>query len=168
MTHQPTERALVKPWYKHPSLPFDLDWLYRWAMPEPNSGCMLWLGGLNDGGYGTVHLFGRKMNAHRAAFWLANGREAVGLDVDHNCRVRCCVNPAHLEAVPHRVNIIRGIGPAGVSRRQRAITHCPAGHPYNGANTMIQKSGARRCRICGRASCQRYAANRKLRREAEQ
>lgn len=60
-------------------------------MPEPNSGCWLWLGKLFNG-YGHFHYY----NAHRASWLLHMGPIPAGMCVLHKCDVRCCVNPAHL------------------------------------------------------------------------
>jgi len=70
------------------------------------------------------------------------------LEIDHLCRVRCCVNPDHLEAVTHRENILRGNTFAAVNA---AKTHCPKGHEYTPENTRIHTGGRRQCIACSRA-----------------
>ena len=78
--------------------------------------------------------------AHRVAYELQVGPIPVGLQLDHLCRVRSCVNPAHLEPVTSAENTRRGL---------RAMkTHCPQGHPYAGENLLIRPTGQRRCRTC--------------------
>jgi hypothetical protein len=62
------------------------------SVPEPNSGCWLWLGSVNANGYGKI---GGKL-AHRMAWAAHNGPVPDGLNVLHSCDVRCCINPAHL------------------------------------------------------------------------
>ena len=70
------------------------------SIPEPNSGCWLWLGVLADNGYGRigVQVGGnwRVKSAHRVSWIEANGDIPEGMSVLHRCDVRCCVNPDHL------------------------------------------------------------------------
>lgn len=113
--------------------------------PLPWSGCWIWMGGLNDAGYGRIHGNSR---AHRFAYELFVGPIPSGLELDHKCRVRCCVNPHHLEPVPHRVNVLRG--DAGLYLKSR--THCPKGHEYTLENTITRtdRPGTRECKTCQR------------------
>lgn len=110
------------------------------------TGCWLWIGNTNKHGYGIVQQGGleggMRLRAHRAVYELLVGPIPDGLTLDHLCRVRHCVNPAHLEPVTRGENVRRG-EPA-----QR--THCPLGHEYNAANTYYRPSGARVCRHCAR------------------
>jgi hypothetical protein len=121
------------------------------AIPEPNSGCLLWMGMVNQYGYGRVKIGGQRTVAHRAAYELACGPVPDGLELDHLCRVRCCINPAHLEPVTHRENGRRGVAGQHHADRQAAKTHCPEGHPYSGANLFLRRNGYRECRACMRA-----------------
>lgn len=120
-----------------------------WAkFQRDENGCWLWTGCIMATGYGQVNLGGRSAGlsvAHRAMYELIVGPVPPGLDLDHLCRVRHCVNPSHLEPVTRRVNLLRG---ETVTAANAAKTHCPQGHAYDEANT-IRYEGKRQCRICG-------------------
>ena len=106
----------------------------------PN-GCWLWLGGTDTSGYGQLWLNGRQKLAHRYFYEMAYGLIPEGMQIDHLCRVRRCVNPDHLEVVTHIENIRRGTGSG-------SRTYCPKGHPYDPSNTVFNSKGHRECRIC--------------------
>lgn len=117
------------------------------------NGCWLWTGYVNLAGYGRFD--GRL--AHRFAYEDMIGPVPDGLDIDHLCRVRNCVNPAHLEPVTRAENLRRGIKPRRdrdplIARRNREKTHCPRGHEYTPENTyrLPSRPSARYCRACHR------------------
>lgn len=111
-------------------------------------GCWIWTGATNDGGYGQLRADDRVQYAHRLAYETFVGPIPDGLQIDHLCRTRLCVNPAHLEPVTQRENILRGESPQAL--RSRA-THCIAGHPLSGGNLYIRPDGkGRHCRTCQR------------------
>jgi len=112
------------------------------VLPEEAGGCHVFLGQLIKGGYGRVTIEGRKILAHRAAFELVNGPIRDGFDLDHLCRLSCCIRLSHLEAVPTAVNVRRGLV------CMNGVTHCPQGHAYDDTNTYLQKKGSRVCRTC--------------------
>jgi hypothetical protein len=113
---------------------------------NPATGCWHWTRKISDNGYGRTSFRGRDSAAHRVAYELLRGPIPAGLELDHLCRVRHCVNPDHLEAVTGRENRIRGhVARGGAERR----THCPAGHPYEGDN-LAENGGSRACRECWR------------------
>lgn len=106
--------------------------------------CWLWTASLNNRGY-SQFLHNRLLRlGHRFSFELLVGPIPDGLQLDHLCRVRHCVNPAHLEIVTPRENCLRGKSIAAENARK---THCPRGHPYSGDNLIIRQNG-RSCRIC--------------------
>lgn len=69
------------------------------------AGCWPWLGAIAPSGYGRVH----SRWAHRLSYEFLVGPIPAGLDIDHLCRNRLCVNPAHLEPVTRLVNVRRGL-----------------------------------------------------------
>ena len=82
--------------------------------------------------------------AHRVSYELFRGPIPDGLQIDHLCRIRHCVNPDHLEAVTQRENILRGTSP---SAKAAARDACINGHPYTPENTKLFR-GDRQCRTC--------------------
>ncbi len=126
------------------SLPERLDGL---SIPEPFSGCVLWIGNVSHGGYGQVNINKRQTYAHRAAYECRYGPIPEGLQLDHLCRTRCCINPAHLEPVTPKENSVR---------RTRLITQCAKGHEYSRENTRLRTRTDgrlfRSCLQCARAN----------------
>lgn len=136
------------------------------AMPEPNSGCWLWIGALvaTDvcAGYGCIRRKGVTRLAHRMAYIAEYGRPHRTAVLDHRCRTSNCVNPAHLEAVSQAENVRRGTSPklfreANEARRLAALhkTHCSAGHELTSENTALHRVVVRGkakvhrlCRVC--------------------
>lgn len=127
---------------------------------DDESGCWLWCGTLNRKGYGYFGGHG----AHRLAYEWFVGPIPAGLQIDHLCRTRHCVNPAHLEAVTLQENVRRGGVGAATAARQRAKTHCPTGHAYDEGNTYFTPKGHRRCVKCRHiAQAKTYQKNKRLR-----
>lgn len=112
------------------------------------SGCWEWQGNITPNGYGAWYgLKGpyEERLAHRISYRAFTGPIPAGLQIDHLCRNRCCVNPAHLEAVTRKVNILRGESSSAQNARK---THCPKGHPYEQGNIYRLAQGTRICRQC--------------------
>lgn len=106
--------------------------------------CWEWLGKVNKAGYGCFSPKRDSVIAHRWSYEQFVGPIPEGLTIDHLCRNRRCVNPAHLEAVTARVNILRGEGIAGDNARK---THCKRGHLLEGWN-LLKVPGGRACHQC--------------------
>lgn len=110
--------------------------------------CWLFAGYKNNLGYGQVFTYNNGKNgyqyAHRASYETFVQPIPDGLVIDHLCRVRCCINPDHLEPVTARVNTLRGEGVLINTRK----THCPKGHEYTKHNTVSYSNKWRRCRQC--------------------
>lgn len=117
-----------------------------WVRVEKGDGCWLWHGTRCDG-YGHFRGHGKSRGAHRIAYELLIGPVPEGLELDHLCRNRGCVNPAHLEPVTHEENWRRGQSFSAVNAQK---THCPHGHEYTPENTYRSASHprSRRCRQC--------------------
>lgn len=132
MSRQPEMRPLIERIY---------------AKVEESDGCWVWQGATSNG-YGVVGL-GRRTDgtgkAHRVLYELLVGPVPPGMELDHLCRNRRCVNPDHLEPVTRQENIDRSPLMPG----SRAT--CPKGHPYEGENLYLYPNGWRACRACHRA-----------------
>lgn len=107
-------------------------------------GCWNWVGCANSEGYGDFWIYGANIRAHRTSWRLFKGEIPSGLTIDHLCRNRKCVNPAHLEPVTKRENVLRGEGLCAVNAKK---THCPKGHIYSGPNLAVYGRN-RKCRRC--------------------
>lgn len=136
-----------------------------WPKVDKTGDCWEWTAGKTKAGYGKFRVGSqtdgtrRLAEAHRWAYEHSVGPIPEGLELDHLCRNRACVNPAHLEPVTRRVNCLRGEGAVADNARK---THCPKGHAYVGDNVLPHgKDGtARKCRECRKAyDRQRYYAN---------
>lgn len=115
--------------------------------------CWLWTPPPDPSGYGIINIGGVNTRAHRWSYEQENGTIPEGMVIDHLCRVRSCVNPAHLELVTLEENILRGFGPTAVNARKAECIH---GHPLEGENLMINRSGGRQCRTCAREQARRW------------
>lgn len=112
--------------------------------------CWLWTGSLTEHGYGHFGpVRGTTVKAHRFAYQQFVGPIPDDLPLDHLCRVRRCVNPAHLEPVTQRENLLRGDTSTAAFAAQ---THCMRGHPLSGDNLYRppNASNQRHCRACRR------------------
>lgn len=124
----------------------DLPTRFRSKIEPTADGCWTWQAATTNG-YGVYwdNVECRVRMAHRWAYEHLIGAVPDELPLDHLCRNRSCVYPAHLEPVTHQVNILRGVG---ATARNAAKTHCSKGHPYDEANTWIDPTGRRKCRQC--------------------
>lgn len=127
---------------------FDITERLKHRVIENAAGCWLWTKLLHDQGYARGSMDGRHGYIHRLVYEILVGPIPAGMQLDHLCRVRHCVNPDHLEVVDQRTNILRGTSPSANHVRK---THCPANHPYAGRNLIVDHKGRRKCRECANA-----------------
>jgi hypothetical protein len=128
--------------------------LSRVDMP---TGCWQWTGADDGNGYGTIDVEGTPRKTHRVAYLLFRGTIPEGMEPDHLCRNRRCINPWHLELVTKRENILRGEGLAAKNARK---THCKHGHLLQGDDVYTNPiTGKRACRVCGRGHEKAYKAS---------
>lgn len=113
-------------------------------------------------GYGRVSVGKKVMLAHRVSYELFVAPIPAGYQVDHVCRVKACINPVHLEAVPPAINTQRAMPYRRNAQAKR--THCPSGHEYSEENTRLDPAGSRHCRTCDRLARDRRSEARRQRR----
>jgi hypothetical protein len=114
---------------------------------ESAAGCWLWTASKTLDGYGSFsgRPGGVTIRSHIWAYEHLIGPVPAGLQLDHLCRKRSCVNPWHLDPVTSRVNTLRGDTVQAVNACKE---RCKRGHPFTPENTYITKPGSRSCRIC--------------------
>lgn len=72
------------------------------------SSCVIWPGALSSG-YGEIKVHGQRIKAHRYIYQSIYGPIPVGLQINHHCDVRACINPAHLELGTQSQNIMAAV-----------------------------------------------------------
>lgn len=132
--------------------------------------CWLWTAATNKKSrYGVFRADGKTRHAHSVSYEIHRGHPVPrGLEIDHLCRVRHCINPAHLEAVTRKVNIERGTAFQRRKEQAAAITRCIYGHEYTPENTYTRPNGNRACRECRRIERRRRRAEEKRRQAGQE
>lgn len=132
----------------------------EWVTVDPDSGCWRYARRHDRDGYGRIGSEG----AHRVVWRLLKDEIPAGRVLDHvkarGCRWNDCINPAHLEPVTHRVNVLRG---NSFAARNFAKNRCIHGHPYDLLGTYWRPNGHRDCRVCIRDRVKRYRRRRRAR-----
>jgi hypothetical protein len=128
-----------------------------WKKVNKTSGCWLWVAFLSKGGYGRFQLRDKvPVQAHVFSYEEIIGPVPKGLQLDHLCRTRNCVNPDHLEPVTPLINVGRGMSPGAIAQR---TDMCSKGHPYVEGSYKSNSQGWRVCLVC-RVDCDAaYRAN---------
>jgi hypothetical protein len=120
------------------------------SVSKSPEGCWVWNLSLTKLGYARINYLGKARFAHRVAYQTFKGSIPEGMELDHKCRTRACVNPEHLEPITHTENVRRGA--RGVLNPQRQVTHCKWGHEFTEQNTYWKTSKAggksRMCITC--------------------
>lgn len=121
----------------------------EWLDTQPDGACWEWPYSKDRHGYGRTRFDGRSQGAHRVVYQLLVGQIPDGLDLDHLCRTPACVNPAHLEPVTRRENLLRGNHLTMVTRREQ---RCQRGHSLVEGSPHVyprkDRPGSRECRTC--------------------
>ena len=120
-----------------------------WQKVVKTESCWNWVGYLMPRGYGRTHIGKKNKLAHRATYEELVGPIPNGLDIDHLCRNRRCVNPGHLRPATRRQNLLAP-GSLSPSKACSEKTHCYRGHPFDAGNYRIMRDGSRRCVVCER------------------
>ena len=126
------------------------------------SDCIWWSGSTKTMGYGKLGIGGRsgkEVFAHRLSYQWFIGPIPDGMQIDHICKNRACVNPSHLRIVTPRENKVFNSNSA--SAKNALKTHCPKGHPLFGDNLVrrLRKRGwSRECKACTTNARQRRTA----------
>ncbi len=124
-----------------------------WKKVIKTETCWIWVGYIDKIGYGVFGVNPKSIGrAHRYSYELLVGPIPEGLEIDHVCSNRKCVNPAHLEPVTHIVNVRRS---KRIGWNMREKTHCPKGHPLSGDN-VYRHNGRRHCRKCNYENSKRW------------
>lgn len=109
-------------------------------------GCWEWTGPTTDKGYARISQSKTSwVLGHRLFFEIFRGKVPDGLDLDHLCRNRNCINPSHLEPVSRRENVMRGRSPFILAHHSGS---CVRGHQMTPDNTYISPKGQKHCKAC--------------------
>lgn len=110
-----------------------------WEKVDILGNCWIWTGAtLANGGYGQVRVPGGRAYVHRVTYEWFNGPIPAGMEVDHLCKVRTCVNPDHLQVLSPK------------DHRTKDLTKelCKHGHVLSEDTCYLERDGTRKCRAC--------------------
>ena len=118
------------------------------VIPEPNSGCFLWIGASSPDGYGKFWFNGTMTRSTHHAWRREYGAVPHGMHVCHHCDNPACVNHRHLFVGTHSDNMRDQVAKGRNPRKNK--TTCKHGHAYTEGTTGINSDGYRFCRVCSR------------------
>lgn len=123
------------------------DRLYKNMPIEDSNKCWNWSGYKITSGYGGFFVGVKDKRkfylAHRLSYEHFVGPIPEKFVIDHLCRNPSCINPTHLEAVTHAVNVQRG-------KMSRYWPTCNNGHAWDEETKFYRVDGSVTCRICKR------------------
>lgn len=144
---------------------------WRFVDRQDSGSCWKWKGSIGRGGYGVFVFWSPKKSitgAHRVSLKVHGKEIPDGMVVDHICRNRACVNPAHLRLVTPKQNSLENSNGVGALNARK--THCPKGHLLSGSNLKKQPLNGkpwRSCRICVSHQDAKYRFQRKMKKAIE-
>lgn len=132
-------------------MPSNTEQRFMAKVQKTPNGCWHWTAAKDNKGYGRFAAGGRNNQAYAWAYRHFVGPVPEGFELDHTCRNRACVNPAHLEPVPHKVNVLRGSAPSAQHAQKPRCPRC------NGQYTT-RRDGHRYCAACADLKNAEYRA----------
>lgn len=128
----------------------------------PFSGCWIWTRHVDYKGYGRIHRKNKENKTHRFFYEEVKGKIPPNMTLDHLCRVRCCINPDHMEVVSSIENVLRGTGITATNKRK---DRCVNGHLFTPENTSTREKGRRRCKTCTNITSRKSKAKARAKRK---
>lgn len=126
--------------------------LDKYSVPEPNTGCVLWMVGADKNGYGKIAFNSKDWRAHRLSYHLLKGPVLSGDLVCHKCDTPACINPDHLFIGTPLSNMQDKVKKGRLKNQNAAKTHCRHGHEFTSDNIRWSKTAIdtpkRSCLIC--------------------
>jgi hypothetical protein len=134
------------------------------SIPEPNSGCLIWLRGTNGNGYPVARWEGRKRQVSHLALEAKGVEVPRGFMACHRCDNPFCINDDHLFVGTGKDNMADASAKGRLAYGYSEV--CWRGHPMSGDNLRVETSGRRRCRACEQVAGRQQSANKKAARHA--